>query len=411
MNRLLSSLLLFFGLVTASPATFAVPQLTPVDRLVENAEAYLREHPNEAGAHYTLARIHYLAFSTKRNQVPALPDWKKKPHPAPEFMRRWREPKDPPQDPLSNAQLIEHSAKAVKSFQDALRLDPKNGLYHLGLASLLEEFWNWSSSAHPTDLPEELRGLTIERFRESYAAAFDRAYPKDSKLTTQPLPGIQVLVSFEAASAIVRLAKDTTLTAPQRATMKLAKAAIAKFEHLPPGNIVTPIVVSWQPVAHLEDLLAPEQIVDFDLRGYGPRERWPWVKPELGFLVWDPTESGQIESARQLFGGYTFQIFRRTGYDALRALDDNRDGSLSGSELAGLSIWFDRNSDGRSSREEVTPLRELHVESIAANIEFFDGPHPSNAHGLKLLDGRTLQTWDWIVEPARSKEVTLSMRR
>ena len=125
------------------------------------------------------------------------------------------------------------------------------------------------------------------------------------------------------------------------------------------------------------------------------------MKAELGFLVWDPLESGCIESARQMFGSYTFQIFRRTGYDALAALDDNADGQLSGPELAGLSVWFDRDGDGRSTAGEVIPLRALGVESIAVTATTRDGIHPANPHGLTLRDGRTLPTWDWIVEPVR----------
>jgi hypothetical protein len=35
------------------------------------------------------------------------------------------------------------------------------------------------------------------------------------------------------------------------------------------------------------------------------------VKPHLRFLAWNPDNNGQITSARQLFGGYTFEIFWR----------------------------------------------------------------------------------------------------
>jgi hypothetical protein len=136
----------------------------------------------------------------------------------------------------------------------------------------------------------------------------------------------------------VRVAKDGGLTDGDKAELRDAKAAMVRFEkQAMERGFFTPIVLSFRK-ATLSDLLDPDKTVDFDLRGYGPRESWPWVKPDLGFLVWDPNESGRIVSARQMFGGYTFQIFRRTGYDALRALDDNDDGVLSGSELDGIGV-------------------------------------------------------------------------
>ena len=50
----------------------AAPQPVPIERLLKSAQTYLEAHPNEAAAHYTLARIHYLAFSRGSSEVPAL---------------------------------------------------------------------------------------------------------------------------------------------------------------------------------------------------------------------------------------------------------------------------------------------------------------------------------------------------
>ncbi|MEI6536946.1 MAG: hypothetical protein WCN98_16500, partial [Verrucomicrobiaceae bacterium] len=226
-------------------------------------------------------------------------------------------------------------------------------------------------------------------------------------LETQPLSGIQSLTSYEAATALVRLAIKSDLDEAGKKQVEVANNVIEKIKALP-MRAVTPIVFSLQQAAHLSDLLDPNHSVDFDLRGYGWHELWTWVKPELGLLVWDPAHTGRITSARQLFSGYTFQIFRDTGYDALAALDDNGDGVLSGSELDGISVWFDRNNDAKSSAEEVTPLRLLGVVSISVNAESFDGIHPMNARGITFQDGRVLPTWDWMVEPAREKPERLA---
>jgi hypothetical protein len=163
---------------------------------------------------------------------------------------------------------------------------------------------------------------------------------------------------------------------------------------------ITPIVFSLQPPARLKSLLAPRKRVAFDLRGYGRRERWPWVKPGAAFLVWDPESHGVITSARQLFGGYTFEIFHRDGFEALAALDDNGDGKLTGGELLGIRVWIDSNGDGRSEPGEVHDLSEFGIISIAVRAISYDGPYLENPRGIGLRGGGALPMWDWIAKPA-----------
>jgi hypothetical protein len=51
---------------------FIGPKPVPIDRLLKSAEAYLAANPDSAEAHYTLARIHYLAFVRSSLEVPAM---------------------------------------------------------------------------------------------------------------------------------------------------------------------------------------------------------------------------------------------------------------------------------------------------------------------------------------------------
>jgi len=210
------------------------------------------------------------------------------------------------------------------------------------------------------------------------------------------------LVSYEAASHLVKLASFGDFQDTAIDDAKHSIDVIAKFDKLPVGAI-TPIVFSFSSGNRLAEFLAPQTVVDFDLRGYGLPERWTWVKPTLGFLVWDPLHAGKITSARQLFGSYTFQIFRATGYDALAALDDNGDGVLSGAEMKGISVWFDRNSNGASDPGEVIPVKDLNIRAIAAKASGKDGIHPTNEAGIVLNDGRVCRSWDWITEPMRKE--------
>jgi hypothetical protein len=392
---------------TTSDAMFMPPQMVPVERLLKSAEAYVVKNPKEAEAHYLLARVHYLAFVSERENIPGFPVMRNegdgKPMVVAPWMQGWNAQGDKGAA-LTAAAMVDHATKAHSEFKEAMKLAPKKGLYVLGLASLLEDVRTWSEKAKPEGLPPELQKITIEHLRSVYNEAFTVAMVEDSKLKMRPLSGLEEIVSHEAAEALIRLGKEQpeTLTDKDKDEIKKAENALAKFDKLPMGA-VTPIVFSFQPAAHLDAMLDKERTVDFDLRGYGPLgEQWTWVRPELGLLVWDPLKCGEVKSARQLFGNYTFQIFRQNGYDAMAALDDNRDGVLSGAELEGMSVWFDRDADGRSTAAEVTPLPELGVQAIAVKATTQDGAHPMNPRGLLMKDGRVLPTWDWMVEPLRS---------
>jgi hypothetical protein len=283
-----------------------------------------------------------------------------------------------------------------------MELDKKNGLYPLGLASLFEQFADWNDDAKVASLPPALNGDLHARAREQFLNAWSLAYPEDARAKTLPIRGLSEFVSYEAGQAFLKLAEENakTLPANEREAIPRVKAAIEKMEKLPMGAI-TPLLLALQPHAHLDELLAPQRVVEFDLRGFGMAEPWPWVNGDAGLLVWDPQDRRAITSGRQLFGSYTFQLFWATGYDALRALDDNADGQLTGAELEGLSLWFDRDGDAHSTLDEVSPLATFGIRSLAVDAPAFDGPHPTNPRGVIFTDGRTLPTWDWVATPAR----------
>ena len=289
-------LLILFS--TVAQAKFLTPKMTPVDRLVKNAEAYLAKHRNEADAHYTLARIHYLAFSSKRDYAPAIADYGRDEGrllPPEQWMVEdgYYEPKVNPGAKLSEAQIIEHAARGIRSFKEAVRLDPKNALYQLGLASLLEEFWRWSEKTKPGALPQELRGITVRSVRDAYSKAFALATAKNAPKEVAVSGVSKSLTGHEAAAGLVRVAQDGSLSDADKTELKEAKTAMARFEkQAMERGFFTPIVLSFHE-ARLAELLDSEKAVDFDLRGYGPRETWPWVKPELGFLVWDRVRAAE----------------------------------------------------------------------------------------------------------------------
>jgi hypothetical protein len=151
---------------------------------------------------------------------------------------------------------------------------------------------------------------------------------------------------------------------------------------------ITPLIFSLGSTQQLDELLDPSRIVKFDLDGTGRNQLWPWVKADTAILVWDPSGSGRVESGRQLFGTVTWWMFWCDGYAAPDALDDDRDGWLSGQELAGLAVWFDCNSNGICDPGEVMPIESLGIESISVRWTSRDGRSPCNRLGIRLSDGR-----------------------
>jgi hypothetical protein len=166
---------------------------------------------------------------------------------------------------------------------------------------------------------------------------------------------------------------------------------------------ITPIVFDLSSTGSLTDRLASNKPVYFDLNGDDVPDRLTtWVKPTTAILVWDPADSRSVRSGRQLFGSVTWWMFWSDGYAALRALDDNRDGKLSGAEMDGLSAWFDRNGNGISDEAGVTPVQLLGNSEISCRSDQTDVSgalrSPMNGRGIRFSDESTVPSFDWVVE-------------
>lgn len=157
---------------------------------------------------------------------------------------------------------------------------------------------------------------------------------------------------------------------------------------------VTPIVVPLRD-APFAQLVEEDSNVAFDLAGTGDTRAQGWITPDAAWLVWDPQWRGEIRSGFDLIGQRTWSVFWSDGFEALRALDDNRDGELTGGELGGLALWRDENMNGVSDPGEVVPAN---VHGIAA---LSTRGAPSRAglitapNGVRFDDGRTRPLYDW----------------
>ncbi len=66
-----SAFMFLLASLFAAPAQgmFRKPNFIPVERMLNSAQKYLMTHPASAEAHYTLARIHYLAFINSNSLI------------------------------------------------------------------------------------------------------------------------------------------------------------------------------------------------------------------------------------------------------------------------------------------------------------------------------------------------------
>jgi hypothetical protein len=160
---------------------------------------------------------------------------------------------------------------------------------------------------------------------------------------------------------------------------------------------ITPILIPLFPFNDFGELLNPNAHVAFDLDGTGVAGQWAWITPRAAWLVYDPECSGRITSGLQMFGNVTFWIFWRDGYEALRSLDDNGDGILSGEELRGLALWRDENGNGISEPGEVTPIEAFGITSLSCVGEELASDMFWQPAGVVFNDGTTRPSFDWIV--------------
>jgi hypothetical protein len=437
--------------VGVAAGRFAGHNYLPVDRLIENAAAYIREHPQDASGYYTLARIHYLAFVNKAFVAATLIDAV-----PPTMASYWSDDgylsqarrteatrltleefgyastEDVPQDKAASfwsrvtanqrkleaenwwppqpteEQLVDHAGAAQWNFIKAMSLDPNNALYYLGQASLGEQYWEYLHEKCPGAVPTAIKRILLDGVKQTYFTAYQLAITGDLSRTSLPISGLHGMIGYEAGSAYVRLWEaEGPIPTDMQERIDIVKANLKTLEALPRGAI-TPIVFGLKGGTSLGDLLLPERTVKFDLDGDGIVELRSWIKPTTGLLAWDTDRDGRITSGRELFGSVTGWLFFSNGYRAMDVLDDNRDGFLTAGELKGISVWFDRDSDGQSDAGEVVSVESLGIAAVATRPTGRDGRSPMHNAGIRFKNGRTVPTYDWIAPPAERLQKRLA---
>ncbi len=192
-----------------------------------------------------------------------------------------------------------------------------------------------------------------------------------------------------------------TETAAHLAHLATSRSDRAKMERLhqrleasQPIRYVTPIVVPMRD-APFSQLVNDGSPVAFDFAGTGDTRAQGWLTPDAAWLVWDPEWRGQVRSGFDMIGQRTWGVFWSDGFEALRALDDNRDGELTGRELGGLALWRDENMNGVSDPGEVIPANVHGIAGLAVRGQATRPGLITAPNGVRFDNGLTRPLYDW----------------
>jgi hypothetical protein len=125
-----------------------------------------------------------------------------------------------------------------------------------------------------------------------------------------------------------------------------------------------------------------ERMAFFDFHGDKFPVLMEWPGPQDGILC-HPKQDGSIDGTR-LFGTATGF---KDGFEALRVKDSNNDGKISGTELDGLAVWTDANSDARPQDGEVKSLADHRVTELSLKHKKYVASYQR--------DGKSYRMFDW----------------
>jgi hypothetical protein len=120
--------------------------------------------------------------------------------------------------------------------------------------------------------------------------------------------------------------------------------------------------------------LSVDRGVGFDLNADGKKDQTGWVGAGDGLLARDLNQDGQINDGSELFGEATKLAdgsVARDGFEALAALDTDKDGRVTAADAAfgSLRVWSDADADGYTDAGELKSLAQLGITSIRVDAK------------------------------------------
>lgn len=128
------------------------------------------------------------------------------------------------------------------------------------------------------------------------------------------------------------------------------------------GGYFSPLMVFFD-----EKLPAFTSVVDFPLNPTG-KTMWPEAGAPGAFIAIDRNGDGMIKTEDELFGNQGDKF--KNGFEALREFDSNKDKAIDAKDkdFAKLSLWFDKNGDGKVQKGELVPLKST-IVSVSLNYD------------------------------------------
>lgn len=158
----------------------------------------------------------------------------------------------------------------------------------------------------------------------------------------------------------------------------------------PPNAIVVPLTDRG-----FDAMIDRNSPVAFDFAAAGERRAQGWLTPDAAWLVWDPNWRSDVRSGVDLVGARSWSASWSDGFEALRALDHNHDGELTGEELGGLALWRDLNGDGLSEPDEVMPVEAHGIVGLSTSGARTRPGLLTARAGVRFDNGVSRPLYDW----------------
>lgn len=153
--------------------------------------------------------------------------------------------------------------------------------------------------------------------------------------------------------------------------LKIREQLQCNIQDISVSRFDSPVSLLWSPEVSIESV---SSFAAFPLDGKSDEKKlFQWRASGMTpLVVYDSAGLGKITDASQLFGSHTFGKDWKDGYEALAALDIDKNGWLEGYELNAVALWFDFNQDGVSQTGEVKRLADTGVYAIGVKADRVD---------------------------------------
>lgn len=160
------------------------------------------------------------------------------------------------------------------------------------------------------------------------------------------------------------------------------------------GGFFSPLMLVFE--KNVKDLRF-EGKTAFKLNDAAPEFNWPKKEDGVHFLAYDRNGDGKVNDGTEMFGE---DPKHKNGFEGLADFDKNKDKVINAKDaiFKKLMLWYDKNENGISEKEELVKLNDKGVTELSLNynkkLEYTYGNRART---------RELSTFSW--KPPGSKEV------